>query len=196
MDDNKSLCIRLRVPDGDLSPTEFVSLFECADRTARAIVEQEAAELLEELRFPQDYRLQTLQTIHRLSRKVPTPAEVTNVERGSWQIDVIIRSAFVLFMLKEYVHPTVRAAFDDSRAKQVVVEFLRDRVFGGAKRKVEETAVANPRYGNLDVVSVNELPASPSQPSLQIELHRRELYVVKSSDQELIHDFIERLGGK
>jgi len=194
LEESRSLRLRLTVPDQTLSPGEFLSLFDCAETVSRALIEHEALALLEFLDFPADSRLQTMQTIHRLGRRVPTPAEVVSVEHACWTANVLIGGPVVLFILMNYVHPTVKDAFDDSRLKQLIVEFLRDRVFLGAKRTVEQAAVARPTYGNLGVRAVAELRAAPSEPELEVTLERREIIAVRSSDRELVEEFAERIG--
>jgi len=181
--------------EGDLSPTDFIGLFECADTFVRHIVEREALQLFEELNLPSEWRLSTLQEVRRLGRRVPAPAQITRVERGSWEITTVIQGAAVLWFVKNYLHPVVQEAWNDSRLRQVIVDFLRDRIFLGAKRSLEQKAVEAPRYRGLKVASIEEPQApTPREAGLRIKLERREVIEATSSDQELIDEFLRRVG--
>jgi Holliday junction resolvase len=90
----------------------------------------------------------------------------------------------------------VKEAYDQSRLKQMIVEFLRDRVFLGAKRQVEQTAVGKPSHGNLKVTSVDQVRAEPSEPTIEVKMERREIITVSSTDAELIEEFMQRFGSR
>jgi hypothetical protein len=182
--------------ESDLSPTDFLGVFECADNFVRHLVEHEALELFEDLNLPSEWRLTTLQQVRRLGRRAPAPGQIARVERGSWEITTVIPGFAVLWFVKHYLHPVVQEAWNDSRLRQAVVEFLRRKIFLGAKRSLEQKAVEVPRYKGLEVASIDEVP----QPSgaydvkLRIRLDRREVIDVSSSDQELIEEFLRRIG--
>lgn len=180
--------------DADLSPTDFIGLFECADTFVRHVVEHEALQLFDELNLPSEWRLSTLQEMRRLGRRLPAPAQITRVERGSWDVTAVLQGAAVFWFMKTYVHPVVQEAWNDSRLRQVIVEFLRDRIFLGAKRTLEQKAVQAPRYRGLEVASIEE-PQTPSsaQAGLRIKLDKREVIEATSSDLELIDEFLRRI---
>ena len=93
--------------DEPISPSEFLDLFRCGDEFSRHIAQQEALALLDDIGVPGDVRLATLQHIHQLGRRLPSPAEVQAVEKGSWLVVLTIASPALLYVLKEYVHPSL-----------------------------------------------------------------------------------------
>ena len=62
--------------EAELSPTDFIGLFECADVMVRHVVEYEALQLFDALNLPSEWRLATLQSVRRLGRRVPAPGEI------------------------------------------------------------------------------------------------------------------------
>jgi len=193
--EDRSLHLRFVLDtDEDLAPDDFIGLFECADAFARHVVEQAALELFIDLNLPEQWRLGTLQHIHQLGRRVPVPAQVVRVERGSWSIETLLQGAAVLWFLKNYVHPVVRDAWDDSRLRQAIVEFLRDKVFLGARRNLEQKAVEAPRFRRLQVQTVSEPePASRQESQIEVRLVRREIVEARFADRELLDEFVRRL---
>ena len=125
---------------------------------------------------------------------MPAPAQIARVERGSWEITAILQGAAVLWFVKNYVHPVVQEAWNDSRLRQIIVEFLRERIFLGAKRTLEQKAVETPRYRGLEVASIEE-PQTPTatEAGLRIKLETREVIEATASDQELIDEFLRRI---
>lgn len=195
MPEDRSLHLRfiLQVEE-DLTPEDFIGLFECAETFARHVVEREALQLFSDLDLPEEWTLGTLQRIHRLGRRVPVPARVVRVERGSWNVELLLPGAAVLWLLKNYVDPVIREAWDDSRVRHLIVEFLRDRVFLAARRSLEEKAVVAPRHRQLEVQAVSEpQQASREESHIEIRLVRREIMEARLTDQELLDDFIRRL---
>lgn len=180
----------------ELSPTDFIGLFECVDTFVRHLIEHEALQLFEELNLPSEWRLTTLHDLRRIRRKIPAPAEITRIQRGSWEIVAILPGAAVLWFLKSYVHPVVQEAWNDSRLRQTIIEFLRERIFRGAKRSLEQKAVEKPRFRSLEVASVDEPDAATgTEAGLHIRLERREVIQATSTDAELIDDFLRRIRG-
>ena len=174
--------------DPDISPAEFVALFQCAEDYTRHVAEKESLTLLEDLQIPVEQRLTTMKTLVR--KQAPVPAEVVEVRRGSWVVDVLLPSAALIFVLKEYVHPAVKQAWDESRMREQLVSFMRDRVFRGVKGKIEAHAIDKPRFGNLEVIRVDG--QEPPQPIVEIRLERRTIIEVRTNDRDLIDDFLSR----
>jgi len=96
--------------ENELSPTDFIGLFECVDVFVRHLIEHEALQLFDELNLPSEWRLTTLQDVRRIGRRVPAPAEIARIQRGSWEIVAVLQGAAVLWFLKNYVHPVVQEA--------------------------------------------------------------------------------------
>lgn len=195
MPDDRSLYLRfvLNAPE-DLGPDDFLGLFECADTFARHVVELEALQLFTELRLPEEWRLGTLQRIHHLGRRAPVPARVVSVERGSWVVETLLGGAAVLWFLKNYVHPVVQDAWDDSRMRQTILEFLRNKIFLGARRGLEQKAVEIPRFRRLHIQTVSEPEgASREESHVVVRLERHEVIEVQLADRELLDDFVRRL---
>jgi hypothetical protein len=193
-DELRSLRLTFVLDSADaIFSSEFISFFQCVDGFSRAIAEDEARTLLEHMNVTAAVRLDVLQRLHRQWRRMPAPVEVTSVERGSWVVDAVLQSAGLLFILKEFVAPTLKVAWDDSRLRDLVVSFLRERVFLGAKRKAEEKAIEQPTFGNLRVTDVRErTPSGSPEPSLEIRLTRSTIVEVRSTDNELIEEFLKR----
>lgn len=182
---------------GELSPTDFLGLFECVDSFSRHVVEHEALQLFDELDLPSEWRLATLQDIRRVGRRVSAPGEIARVHRGSWEIETILQGAALLWFVRSYLNPVVQDAWNDSRLRQVIVEFLRNRIFGGAKRALEQKAVQSPRYRTLEVSRVDEPePGTAEEAGIRITLERREVLEARLSDHELVNDFLQRIRGQ
>jgi len=194
MKEGRQLYLRMIIEEGELSPTDFIGLFECADTMSRHIAEQEALNLFEFLKMPSDWKLETLTRIHQLGRRVPSPAEVKTVKRGSWSIEILLASPVLLFFLKHYVHPIVKAAWDDSLLRKKIVTFIRDRVFLGSKRQIEDQAIKKPRYRNLKIKSVGELESiSDEDFEIEIIFEKQEILEVRAPLGELVKEFIAKL---
>ncbi len=193
--DSTTLELRLRIPTQEpLSPREFVDLFRCGEALTRQIVEREAFSLLEYLEVPHEYRLSTLQDLRRFGGRTGPPAEVTAIEKGSWVVVLTLTGSAILWALKEYLHPVVLEAWNESSLRDRIHDFFRDRLFQGARRAIEEKAIESPRYGNLQIKAVEEPPQNfAGQPKLTVRLERRAILEVSSTDRNLVEDFLARL---
>lgn len=193
--DDRVLDVRLVLDTHDepISPAEFLDLFRCGDDFARYIVQNEALVLLEELDIPSGERLATLQRIHGLGRRVPSPAQVESVRKGSWEVLMTIPAAVLVFMLKEYIHPVAKQAWDESDARRRLFGFLKSRVFKDSKRQVEERAITTGRFGNLQVTGVAGETDSSSRPSITIRLERHQVFEVRLTDRELVDEFMKKM---
>ena len=194
MREARQLYLRLIIKEADLSVDDFIGLFECAEIVSRHIAEQEALNLFEFLKIPSSWRIETLQRIRQLGRRIPSPAEVKTVERGSWSIEVIIASPVLLFILKNYLHPIVKEAWDDSRLREKIINFIRDEIFLGSKRQIEEQAIKKPRYRNLKITRVGDLEKTPDNDfEIEISFEKQEILEARASARELIKEFVARL---
>jgi hypothetical protein len=189
----KRLVIRLVVDGAELSPSDFIGLFECAEGVSRFITEQEAGNLFAYLNVPSDIALENLRRFHRLSSRQPSLAEVGNIEKGSWLVEVVLWGSAV-FILKQYLHPAIKQGWEESRLRQLIMEFVRDKIFLGTKRDIETHVTRKPRYQNLLVTRVGELK-EVSEEQVQIEIHLTKQFVLepRPSDKRLIEEFIEKL---
>ena len=180
-----------------LPPDDFGSLFRCAEDLSRTVLQEEARNLFEYLELPADWRLRALQELHRIGRKVPTPAEVTRVERGSWLVVLSLSGPVILFVLKKYMHPVVQEAWDGSHLRNKLKAFLQERLFRGTRDDLERKAIESPKYGNLRIVRVEESTSTVARsPGIEVHLERQQVIEVHSSDQELLDAFIDRLQDK
>jgi hypothetical protein len=179
-----------------LAPGEFVDLFQCAEAFVQSAAEQELLALLEELGLTTDDRFEALRRIHRVRRRVPIPAAVESIHRGSWEVVLTLGGTAILWLLKEYVHPVSREVWDASDARGKLRGFIERRMFRRAKPAVEQAAVEQSRWGNLQVTGVESTPehggAHPVAPQLTVRLERRQVIEVTISDRELIEEFINR----
>jgi hypothetical protein len=175
-----------------LSSTDFVSLFQCADFFCRATAEDEVISFVEELNLLRESRFEVISSIHRLGKRFPAPAAVESIERGSWNISLVMTGAATLFILRNTLATTLQNAWDESRLRELVLRFLRDHVFGGARRKAEEVAVGRSRWGNLRIQRVEERGLGPSGSQLTISLQRTEVVEAEITDQELVEEVLKR----
>ena len=191
MNDPRSLELRFVLDsDASESPSTFVALFEYAEDFVRYFAEEEALSLFEELELPADWQRDSIDTLRHLSRTAAAPAEVLAVNRRSpWTVALLIASPTLLFFLRQCIHPVVKQAWNDSRLRELLREFLRDRVFMGAKRKAQKRVVTGPRRRGLKAKSVSELREStPERTVLEIRLERTEILEAKISDAQVIED--------
>src|SRR5258706_11689325 len=86
--------------EADLSPTDFIGLFECADAFVRHVVEREALQLFEDLNLPSSWRISTMHDVRRLGRRLPAPGQITDVRRGSWEVTTVLQGAATLWFVK------------------------------------------------------------------------------------------------
>jgi hypothetical protein len=195
--ETRSLLLRFYIEsDDELASSEFLSLFECVDTMGRAVAEFETARFLETLELPYDYRRDLQQSVVNVGRRLPTPMEIKSVERGSWSVTAVLTGPALLWVAQKFIVSPLLEAWSESRAREKVEEFFRDRVFGGARRVVENRAAQGPTFGNLRIVQVEQIKSSPDQPTLVIRLKRSEIVEVQTSDKQLIEDFLARLSGR
>ncbi len=182
--------------NNDLTTNDFVALFECADDIIWNIMEQEMLNFLDYIKLPSDNRIETISQVHRLARKTFSPAEVEYIKKGSWNIGVVILGSILLFVLKKYLHPTVLEAWNESCLREKIIEFLREKVFMGAKRSVEQSAVIKRRYRSLTIAKVGDL-SNPTSEEYEIEIQLTKSMIVdyKKSEKELLEEFVKKLKG-
>jgi hypothetical protein len=192
---DRRLQLRFRIDTTDpISPTEFVDVFRCADSLTRAIAETEALALLEHLGLPTSDRLAALQRLHGVGGRLAIPAEVERVERGSWLVVVGFVGPIVLYVLKNYLAPVVQEAWEESAVRDRLKQFLRDKVFLGARAAVEQKAIQTPAWGNLRIQSVDVVtPEDQADEALEVRFERRTVIEVRSSDSQLMNEFLKRL---
>lgn len=115
-------------------------------------------------------------------------------ERGSWTIETLLSSAAVLWFMRHFVGAPILAAWDESRLRQRVESFIRDRAFHGARQSVELKAAQKPRTGSLEISQVEEESGStPEARRLAVRVTRSTVIEVELSDREVIEEFIQEL---
>jgi hypothetical protein len=194
MPETRTLTLQFRVEsDDELTSTEFLSLFSCIDPFGRAIAENETFRFLETLELPDEYRLQLFESILTVGREIPTPAEIRSVDRGSWSVTAVLSGLAILWIAQKFIGSPILRGWDESMARERLMTFFRDRVFGGSKQVIERRAAEGPTFGNLKVAAVEEVRSAPGEPHVLIRLKRTEVVEVESSDQQLIENFLRRL---
>ena len=197
MAETRSLTLRFEVEfDGELTSTEFMSLFACVDQMGRAVTESETFGILEMLELPIEVRLQIFHNALDFERQIPTPAEIQSIERGSWSVVAVISSPAILWILQKFFALPILEGWNESWARERLMAFFRERVFGGARQVIERQAAERDIFGNLQIVEVNEMKSSPDDPHLVIRLKRTEVLAVRSSDKQFIEEFLKRLRGR
>ena len=177
-----------------LDPSDFIGLFECIDLFTRTIIEHEALLLLSEAGFSDQWRLATLQRIHRLGRKVPVPAEILEIKKGSWNVVSLLQGAAVIWFLRNYVHPVVQDAWNDSRLRKIIITFIRDKIFLGSKKNLEKKAIEKPIFKGLRVAEiVGPEKATEEQIEIKIKMEKTTIVEARLSEKDLIEDFIQKL---
>lgn len=194
MNKNRSLSIIFYIDlIEELVLNDFIGLFECAEAFSRHIIEHEAYLLSSELKLPDELKLSTLHKIHQVGRKYPFPIKVIRVEKGSWCIEIFIPGAVILWILRKYIHPAVEEAWTDSRLREIIVTFLRERVFLGSKKSIEQKAIEKPNFRGLQVKKIKEIDIISQKSEIQVNLSKTEILDVEFTEIELIEDFIRKL---
>lgn len=190
------LDIRLE-SESDLSPSDFTALFKYTEEFVRAIAYTEAEHLLEFLEVPEQFRLHTLNQMRRYARRDVAPAEIREIERGSWEVVAYVSAPFLIWFLKNYIHPVAREAWDDSQLRDRLYQFMRDRIFGGAAESVEGRAERARPHGNLRVTQVEALTGPEERDQrIRIELVQRPGAVQVPSADEVTTEFIRVIEGE
>lgn len=177
----------------ELVLNDFIGLFECAEAFSRYILEQEAFNLSSDLGIPDDIKISTLYRIHKIGKKLPIPIEVIRIEKGSWYIEILVPGAVVLWILKKYIHPAVQEAWNESHLRDIIVNFLREKVFLGSKRNLEQKAVEQPSFKGLQIKSINEIEVNLQKTEIKVDLGKKKVLEVELTERELIEDFIRKL---
>jgi hypothetical protein len=173
--------------------SDFVAAFSFVDDLSRAVAENEARDLVEALGFRGDARFDAFQSISRFQQLLPPPAEVDNIERGSWVIDTVIPGTAILFILKNTIGRTLSDAWDESSVREQLLGFLRETVFRGAARRVQERAIETPQHGTLRVANVREIVTRMThEPVIEITLRRAEVASVRISEEQLIEGILKQ----
>lgn len=197
MAENRTLTLQFQVEsDDELTSSDFLSLFTCVDDFGRAVTESETFGFLETLDLPSEYRMQLLQAIMGLGRGIPTPAEIRSIERGSWSVMAVLSGPAILWITQKFIGIPILQGWDASSARERLMVFFRDHVFGGAHRVIERRAAEEPTFGNLRVAEVRELRSSPEEPHVLIRLKRTEVIEIRSTDKQLVDEFLKRLRGQ
>jgi hypothetical protein len=197
MANERTLTLEFKVDsDGDLTSGEFLSLFRYVDEIGRAVAENETFAFIEFLDLPPGYRNQLFSSILATGRQIATPVEIKSIERGSWHVFAVLSGPAILWLAQKFLAVPVAQAWDSSAAREHMVSFLRDRVFGGAKQIVEDHAAQRPTFGNLKIVEIKEIRSTVDQPKVLIRLRRSEVIEVKYSDKQLIENFVKQLQGR
>jgi hypothetical protein len=191
----RTLLIRFVLDESDIvSPSDFVGFFAFGEELVRRLTEVETQDLLEYLDVPTEWRIETIAELERLLKTLPAPAEVREVEHNTpWHYLLAIPAGTVLYFVNKCLHPQIKRAWESSAGRDRFFQFMRDRVFGGAKQKVERQVTRRPSRKGLKVTKVAELSkSSRQQPLLEIRLERTETLQVSISDEELLADFRKR----
>jgi len=193
MNKNRSLSILFYIDLKELVLNDFIGLFECAETFSRHIIEYEAYVLSSELNLPYDLKLNTLHKIHQVGRRLLVPIEVLRVEKGSWCIEIVIPGAAILWILKKYINPVVEEVWNDSRLREIIVTFLREKIFLESKRTLEQKAIEKRNFRGLQVKKIKEIDIKSKKAGIKIDLSKREILEVELTEKELIEDFIKQL---
>ena len=164
--DGRNLRLTFAVDSSELSSTDFVSLFEAIDEICKGIVEGERYALLEDLGLSSEFRVAFATETRKIARRLPAPANVLEVKRGSWVVQVLIPAAAIIgtlgtLTLKSTLFPAMSEAFNQSRGRETIIRFLREKAFGGARRSAEMIASDLSGGGQLRVRGVHEKGDSP-----------------------------------
>lgn len=191
------LILQFRVKaDEELRPDEFSDLFRLADQLSAYAILEELHDVMDALPMPSRWKFDVLSRL-RAKKRVPSAVpEVATVRRGSWEFDVCIQSVAVAWILKEYLHPVVKEAWNESQFREVIKRFLRDKIFGGAKRKIETKASETPKLGNLRIVEVSlgEGPTD-SQEKVVVLVEKIKRRLPPITEEETIEAISERVRG-
>lgn len=183
--------------DEALSPSDFVHFFAYGEEIARDLAETEALELFDYLGMPSEWQIESLEEFRQLLKHAPAPAEILDIRHESpWYYLLAIPAGTVLFFVSKCVHPEIKRAWAQSAAREHFFEFMRDRVFGGARQKVQQRIAKKPSRKGVRAKKVEELKESrPEMPLFEVRMERSALLHVSISDEELLEEFKRRLRG-
>lgn len=177
------------------SSTDFANFATYGDSFVKVYVEAELLSVADELGFPAAWKVQLVEEGRRLAPGLPTPSEVQDVRHQSpWVIVLAIPAALLMPFIYKCLNPVIREAWNDSDLKEKFFIFMRDRVFRGAKTKIENQAALMPRKKNLRVRDVQEIEGDRDRPTIRVKLERTTVIEVEISDDHLLQEFRDRLG--
>ncbi|MFC1730390.1 hypothetical protein ACFL6I_08650 [candidate division KSB1 bacterium] len=198
MKDSRILHLNVRLDSKEpLSPLDAIGLFECTEDYARSIFLSETSDLLKFLKLIDESRIENIQYLNKLGRKLPIPAEIKSFKKGSWTTDILI-SGISILLIKDFLVPVMQDAFNDSEIRDRMYIFFREKVFKGAKKNVDFKAMQYKKYRTLRVRKVNEeFPGKfNSDVSFSIELSKDKIIDTVLTDEELLEGFLERIKNK
>jgi len=198
LQNTRHLRLRFVVESQDLSSSDFISLFEYIDDIGRGIVERERQNLLEELGFPSELRLQVLTQTRKLAQRLPAPIQVVDISKGSWAVDLMVPAFGILgaLTLKSTVFPALTEAFNQSQMRDRMIRFFRDSVFGGARKEAESILSESPSRGQLRVRSVSGTDGPQSgNPEIEVRIEVTKIYKVHLTEKDLMNNFLHRMTG-
>lgn len=178
-----------------LSPSDFVNFFAYGEQISRSLTELEALDLFEHLDVPSEWQIDSIEQLRELLKHTPAPAEIIEVRHESpWHYLLAIPASTLFYFVGKCIHPEIRRAWTHSTSRDRFFEFMRDRIFGGARQKVQRQVSRRPSRRGIRAKSVQELGTSRDVvPLLEVRMQRTEVFEVRVSDEELLADFKERL---
>jgi hypothetical protein len=178
-----------------LTPSDFVNFFAYGEQISRSLTELEALDLFEHLHVPSEWQIDSIENLRELLKHTPAPAEIIEVRHESpWHYLLAIPASTLFYFVGRCIHPEIRRAWNQSTARDRFFEFMRDRIFGGARQKLQGQVSRKPSRKGIRAKSVQELGSSrDGLPLLEVKMQRTEVFVVRVSDEELLADFKERI---
>jgi hypothetical protein len=178
-----------------LSPSDFVNFFAYGEQLSRALTEIEALDLFEYLRVPSEWQIDSVEQLRDMLKHTPAPAEIVEVNHDSpWHYLLAIPASTLFYFVGKCIHPEIRRAWTQSAARDHFFEFMRDRIFAGARQKVQRQVSRRPSRKGVRAHSVRELGGSQEgSPLLEVRMQRTEVFEVRVSDEELLTEFTDRL---
>jgi hypothetical protein len=195
MDEYEFFSMEFRLADsaaGESSPTEFRFLFDAVDEITRSLIFNQLSVFVEHTQLNERARKEVFLSAFRLKETLIAPVDVVSIGRKSpWTVVVNIPVAGVLWVLHKMIGPEIIKAWGESNLKEAFKDFVRDKIFRGAKNQIEVAAAAKPQYGNLRVSDISEGNRAGSPVS--VTLRRTEVLQVEASDRELMKGFLDRM---
>jgi hypothetical protein len=192
----RTLQIRFVLEESEaLSPSDFVNFFAYGEDVAKDLAETEALELFEYMKVPSEREIESLSTLRRIIRQGPATAEVREIRHDSpWSYLLVIPAGMLVYFASKCLHPEIRRAWIASNGREQFYTFMRDRVFGGAPRKVRDRIAKKSSRKGVRAREVKELDgSSPGAPLLEVRMTRTTIVQLTTSDKELLEDFRRRL---
>jgi hypothetical protein len=192
MEESK-LILEFYLDDGEVGAGDLTTMAKIVEDFTWAVAVHESNELLHDLDYPQANRFEAL---HNFKNLGVTPAKIEKLKHDSIFISVIISSPIVLWGLRKFVAKPLEDAWETSKLRGKVVDFVRNKMFMGAQSVIEEKAADKAQYRHLKISEVKiDESINRGGKRIRINVKRAEIDLLEATDTEAIDGLIKKMGG-